>query len=190
MALQLLSTNMEKKDFKAALENAKFLKLGAGLQAEIIRMVRLLEIVCFLELNEFATAKLHYEELQKIPESKPAETDPPELHDIYTQSVAIEGRIKASFEAQSQKANQGRSGLETEFKAAGEDKDLLFQVALKSTEQEVYDIALDSLYAIVRREKGWNEKAAFKKYIELLSNPKVDKQLVKTHRLKLSNLVA
>lgn len=190
MALQELSANMEKKDFKAALENAKFLKFKASMHPSILRMVRLLEIVCYLEMQEFATAKLEYEELQKLPESKPAETDSEEIKDIFTQSSSIEAKVKAAFDAQSQKANQGRSGLDDEFKAAGEDKDLLFQVAIKSIELEVFDIGLESLYAILRKDKGWKEKQAFKKYIEVLNNPKVDKQLVKTHRLKLSNLVA
>ena len=188
--LQDLTGHLEKKDYQAALQSIKSIKVSPMLQAPILRMVQLFEVQCLLEMGQFAASKLAYEELSKTPLEQPKEGVDPNMDAIYQQCAFLDTHVNKIFAAQAEKATQGRSGLEEELKNAGENKDLLYELGLKAAEQEVFDIALDSLFAIIKREKGWKDKAAFKKYIEVLNNPKVDKALVKAHRLKLSNLVA
>lgn len=188
--LQDLTGHLEKKDHQGALQSIKAIKASSNLQPPILRMVQLFEVQCLLDLGQFAAAKLAYDELSKTALEQPKEETDPNMDAIYKQCAFLDAHVNKIFAAQAEKATQGRSGLEAELKSAGENKDLLYELALKAAEQEVFDIALDSLFSIIKREKGWKDKAAFKKYIEVLNNPKVDKALVKTHRLKLSNLVA
>lgn len=179
-SLYQIVTMYEARNWDGIFQIAKELK-ASPLEPQVKKLVILFEVAALLNSGEPAKGKSLYDDLQKEPECEVN----PEMKGLFDQ---IESQIKDYFKKLEEKQASQREGLDNLFNELPEEPEALFEFYFMAVEKEAYDIALESLYKIIKKDKTWNDKKAHKAYLELLNNPNVDKALVKTYRNKLASL--
>lgn len=147
------------------------------------RLIQLFEVTALVKSGREAEGQALFETVNSQPV--------PETQEEVVKSIRqIEDALKSYFSQIKEKQASLSGDFQVMLKDAGNDPDKLFALSSRCIEQEVFDIALESLLRIVKKEKHWNDKAAFNRFVELLKNPKVPKQLIKEYRIKLGSIIA
>jgi len=174
----------ERKDWANVVKIANILA-KAPLNDSMKRLVRLFEVLGLINSQQITAAKALYNTFSK-------EDFKPTNDQVKASVEKIEESIVAHFARIEAKQTEGKESLQAEITAAKEsgNPESLFAVATKCEEKELFDLCLECLYAIVKKDRNWENKKAFNKYVEVLKNPKVEKHVLKDYRLKLGSIVA
>lgn len=172
------------KDWKGILQIVKKHKISS-LEPQLRKLIDLFEIAALLNSGKYAEAKNLYDNLPKTPESQ---SDAESQHDVKDILIFLENTIDGYFRELAEKINSSREALAPIFQETPNDPSSLFEFYSVAVQEEVFDLAFESLYKIMQIDKAWNDQKALKAYSDLLKNPKVDKPLIKTYQNKLASL--
>ena len=180
--VQELLKDVEEQNWDSVLEKARKIK-SFPLQPPIKRLIGLFEINAMVKAGQVAEAHNLFTQLTEAP-----------MPEADEQLIASIEQMQQNLSALFENVDKEQEGIKVDFQAlmdkATSDPDQLFAVAKTSLEAEVFDVALESLLRIVKKNRSWNEKAAYNLFLEILKNPKVPKVTVKEYRLKLGSLIA
>ncbi len=109
---------------------------------------------------------------------------PPEL----ASNSAI-GRARAALETASAGASSDVSGLEEKVAADPEDLQARFELSAAQMSAGKRDDAADQLFAIIERDRDWDNGAARKRLLQLLEAQGLEDEWARTQRRRLSALL-
>jgi hypothetical protein len=70
------------------------------------------------------------------------------------------------------------------------DKQVLYDRSVDMYSRHMHRYSLLMLYSIIRHDIGWNDRKAYRLYVEVLNSPTIDKSVCIEYRKKLSSIVS